>query len=364
MAVERNVGWCAEESDVPFTRMTIDPTPPAKPYYKMFGDIDGDGRGDIVVGGARNRLVWYRNLDGRKVEIATGGWHGVKGAIGDIDRDGDMDIVMGGIVWFSNPGDAATEWKMHRIDTQQLHDVELGDLDGDGRLDVVARDQSAFGKSGNAIFVYRQESPSSWRNHILDCPHGEGVKLADLDQDDDLDIVIGRLWYENTGNLNQWPRHAYTTQWTEPDAKVEVADFNSDGRPDIVLTPAELKGQRYRVAWYEAPENPKNEEWAEHVIVPDIECVIHSLGVGDIDLDGDTDVAFAEMHQGEDPDEVTVALNGGKGARWHCQVLSNDGSHDIVLGDVDNDGDIDIFGANHSGASHPLELWRNDLNSE
>jgi hypothetical protein len=76
------------------------------------------------------------------------------------------------------------------------------------------------------------------------------------------------------------------------------------------------------------------------------------------------DLAIAEMHQGEDPDEVVVLLNGEKGETWRRQVLSTDGSHDIVLGDVDHDGDLDIFGANHSGASHPLELWRNDLNAK
>ena len=48
---------------------------------------------------------------------------------------------------------------MHRIDMQNIHDVEVADLNGDGRLDVVCRDQSAFGasgKRGSEIFAYYQ----------------------------------------------------------------------------------------------------------------------------------------------------------------------------------------------------------------
>jgi hypothetical protein len=186
------------------------------------------------------------------------------------------------------------------------------------------------------------------------------LKLADLDSDGDSDIVLGALWFENPrAPAGQWIRHRYTTTWSEPDAKVETADLNQDNRTDIVLTPAELRGETYKVTWYEAPPDPREENWIEHVIVPKIEAVVHSLGVGDFDGDGNMDVAIAEMHQGADPDEVSVLLSRDRGKAWDKQVISTRGSHDIVVADIDGDGNPDIVGANHAGDRHPLELWRN-----
>jgi hypothetical protein len=350
--------------DIPFTQITVDRSPPERPWFKMLGDIDGDGLLDIVVAGSKGPLVWYKNPTWTRNEIAAGGWSGVNGEVVDIDGDGDADLVLGGIVWFRNPGDGQSgnrmKWALVRIDNQSAHDIEIGDLDLDGKWDIVARDQSAFGDQGNTIYVYYQRNPTSWERHTRACPHGEGLKLADLDSDGDLDVVIGALWYENTRQRGNWVEHCYAAGWSEPDTKVEVADLNGDGRVDIVLTPAELRGERYKIAWFAAPAKATDGNWQEHVIQPDVEAVIHALASGDFNLDGGIDLAIAEMHQGADPDEVSLFVNQGQGARWKRQVLSTRGSHDIVVGDVDNDGDPDIVGANHGGDFQSLQLWRNE----
>jgi hypothetical protein len=349
----------ASNADVPFTQVTIDAEPPSRPWYKMLGDVDGDGQLDIIVAGSKGPMVGYVYPDWAKATIADGGWDGVNGELGDIDGDGDDDIVMGGVVWFVNPGGPRDRWAMNGIDTIRAHDIELADFNMDGRLDVAARDQSAFGKMGDALYVYLQRDMNTWEKQTIPCPHGEGLKAADIDADGDADLIIGGRWYENSRHPNHWPMHVYTSAWTEPDAVVETADINNDGRLDIVLTPAELKGERHQAAWYAAPDNRMQSDWTENIIVPDIECVIHALHVADFNMDGHIDIAMAEMHQGEDPDEVTVHLNLGNGASWRKQLLSNNGSHDIVVGDIGGDGDLDIIGANHAGDAHPLELWEN-----
>jgi hypothetical protein len=347
-------------------RVTIDKQPPERPYAKIVADFNGDGLPDIAIGGAKGPLVWYAYPTWKKRLVAEGGYQTVEGEAADIDNDGDQDIVMGGIVWYENPGamdqSADRPWKAHRVAQVRTHDVEVGDLDDDGRLDIVTRNQSSFSNpSGNRFHIWKQLTPDKWSGLEVKCPHGEGIKLCDLDRDNDLDIVIGARWYENSGDIlkGPWTEHIYSTSWKHPDTEVQCCDLNDDGRMDIILTPAELKGDVYRISWFEAPQEAKNSNWPEHIIEEVQETIVHALGVGDMNNDGKSDVVIAEMHQGADPDEVRIYLNKGSGLTWKKHVISKTGSHDIVVADIGADGDLDIVGANHAGSLQTVQLWEN-----
>jgi len=351
-------------ADVPFDHVIVDGDGPKDPWAKILGDIDGDGFADIVMGGRRGPLVWYRYPNWSKALITEGGYKTVDGELGDVDGDGDLDVVMGGLFWYESPGPdgdpAGGAWKTHKVADHPTHDIELGDLDCDGDLDIVTRDQSEFGhKAGNRIHLWRQERAGKWTEKVINCPHGEAIALGDIDKDGDPDIVIGGIWFENTRDIvnGAWSAHEFG-KW-HPNATVQVADINGDSRPDVVLSPSELKEQIYRLSWFEAPANPKNGNWREHVIADPIECVIHGLVTGDINGDGAIDVVSSEMHQGADPDEVAVFINRGKGSSWTKQVISKKGSHYIRVADIGKDGDMDIVGANWSGPFQPIEMWEN-----
>lgn len=346
-------------ADVPFTRVVVDADGPGDPWGKSAGDLTGDGIADLLVAGHDGDLILYESAAGPGVPIVLGDSFSTDLEVADVDGDELPDLVVvavGELRWYEAPG-----WEEHLIEARTLHDLEVADFDGDGDLDLVARNQ---GSSGDALHLYRQDSPTSWAHRALGCPEGEGLAVADLDRDGDADIVAGNTWFENPGSLAPtavWTARQFTAAWTWAATFVAVGDIDGDGRIDIALSPSEAAGGSYRISWFRAPADPRT-AWPERTIVASAESVVHSISLGDLDHDGDLDVVTAEMHQGGDPDEVAVHWNtNGAGTAWTKQVLATTGSHSMRIADFDGDGDLDLAGANWSGPFQPVERWRNEL---
>lgn len=350
-----------------FQEVVIDTSPPVDPWMKAVGDLNGDGMLDLVLSGRSGPLVWYENPSWtrRTISTATGSaGSSTDVTLGDVDGNGSLDVVLANGVWFANPlpgGDAELDvWARSQIDATTAHDVVLADLDLDGDLDLVKRNQGA---TGDVIRVFRQNQGATWTERTIPAPAGEGLELADLDLDGDPDIVIAGAWYENDGNpiSGAWTKYTYSTAYTYPKVVVQVANLGGSSRPDIVLAPAEASGTHYRLSWFEAPANPRT-IWPERVLENNIETVVHGLALADFDRDGRTDVAFAEMQQGADPDRVSVLFQNSSGVFSNVS-LSSVGSHNIVAADLDGDGDADLFGANWNTASAPdgakPRIWLN-----
>jgi len=339
----------------PFSCLLIDPEGAVRPWGKCYGDLNSDGLTDLIIGGyTEGGLVYYENPDWEKKVISEETGFSTDIEVYDIDGDNDLDVfsVRGSTIeWFENPG-----WQSHVIDSVRCHDLELADLDGDGKIDIVARDQGEFGHRGDTLFFYKQNSSDSWTGNKLICKDGEGLKVYDINDDGKQDVLVNGSWFENTGNILKWDEHRFTDSWTFKSTYIDVGDINEDGREDIVMTPSELKGQVYRISWFEAPDDP-TALWKEHLIEDHVEAIHHFVGVADFDMDGTLDVATAEMLQGDDPDEVKIYFNNGKGKNWIKQILSDSGCHSMRIVDIDDDGDMDLFGANHN--DRKIRLWIN-----
>ncbi len=345
---------------LPFKHIIVDrnSNSTVDPWGKATGDLNNDGLPDFVVGGNQsNELVWYENPNWEKHIIAKGKTFSTDHEIADINKDGLKDVVsltIKALVWYEAP-----DWTEHIVAQRNLHDIEVYDFDNDGDVDIVARNQSAFSGSGAQLFIYKQINPDEWIESIIDCPNGEGLSIADLNKDNRQDIIVNNQWFENLGKLNiRWEPHTYSSKWQWEHVFIAVADIDGDGWEDIVLSPAEKAGNEYRISWFESPGKTLSFS-NEHIIDPVVETVHHFIGAGDFDNDGDIDIASAEMHQGQDPDEVKIYLNKVQGLQWEKVILSEKGSHSMRIVDFDNDGDLDLFGANWSGEYQPMELWAN-----
>jgi hypothetical protein len=351
----------AAANEVPtFQQVTIDADNPADPHNKTLGDIDGDGLLDAIVASASGEgMYWYEAPAWTKHPIrASGSWTTDMQAA-DLDADGDVDVVIpnsSGLQWYENPGpggDPRTDlWTEHAIGDSSganNHDVEIADVDVDGRLDVVSRR-----KTGGGTYFWRQLVPMGWQKITVTTQNGEGTALGDIDGDGDVDIAHNGFWMEQVG-IDAWTEHPIDTGWPG-DVGVLIADFNRDGNADIALGPSESTG---RLSWYEA-NVPITLPWTEHVIDPSV-SYLHTFKAADMDRDSFLDLITAEMHQSSDPDEVAIYRNSGE-QPWEKLVVANSGSHNIRVGDIGSDGDLDIFGANWNDSAPntaDVEYWEN-----
>jgi len=330
-----------------YQREIVDASSPPDPWMKNIAKLDADNLPDLIVSGSQGPVVWYQAPGWTKRTIAPTASSESGSDVGDIDLDGDIDVVVGK-VWYENIG-GGTSWIAHALPSGSAgtHDIVVADVNSDGRPDIIMR-----GELASVVTVYQQVSPDAWT--VFDVNPGiglNGLDVADVNADGRADIVVGGVWMENPGgNLaaSAWPAHSFAPGWNAY-AAVKVIDMDGDGRNDIVLSVSESIGD---LSWFQAPVDPRTGPWQANLIDTGLNKV-HAFAVVDINKDGLLDVAVSEY---EAPGRLIIYLRSG--SNWVANELGRDALHNMRSGDIDSDGDVDLFGATAFGVN-PVILYRN-----
>ncbi len=265
-------------------------------------DLDGDGDLDLV-GSAwvGNQIRWWRNEGGRPpvwtemlIESGFAGASSVRA--GDIDGDGTIDVA--GCAWVDDEvviwynGGQGLSWTRQSVVTEfaQCHWVDLADLDGDGDLDLLG---AAAEADTVAVWINDGGVPAAWTLQVIDDAFGGARSLvpADLDGDGDLDLLGTALedddldWWRNDGGSPiTWTRFVLTDS-LKGSHHADAWDMDLDGDLDIV---ALGYGHPWlKLFWNDGgdPVSWREEDIGGVIVTPLV------LGAGDLDGDGDMDVA-------------------------------------------------------------------------
>jgi len=331
-----------------------------------WGDMDGDGDLDLAVGNydAPNKV--YRNEGGMlqttAVFTSTDNDDTSSVAWGDMDGDGDLDLAVGNSssankVYRNEGGMLHTTAVFTSTDNDATSSVAWGDMDGDGDLDLAVGNYDAPNK------VYRNEGGMLQTTAVItstDADATSSVAWGDMDGDGDLDLAVG-----NSGSANKVYRNeggmlhttaVFTSTDNDDTSSVAWGDVDGDGDLDLAAGNIVLFGRGSPSKVY---QNDGGVLQAAAVWISTVADATYSVAWGDMDGDGDLDLAAGSSHSADVGSSNKVYRNDGSVLEETDPWVSADDdlTSEVAWGDMDGDGDLDLAAGNSDG---PNKVYRND----
>ncbi|MGH8017587.1 MAG: sulfatase-like hydrolase/transferase, partial [Opitutaceae bacterium] len=184
--------------------------------------------------------------------------HGI--GYGDIDGDGCEDLLLGH-GWYRRPADAMQPWKLHADWTIPHASTPMlaVDLSGDGRVDLISGSGHNYGLYWDERRDDNRDGATNWRRHLIDDKLSQAHTLAwvDLDNDDRPDLVTGRRVKAHSGGDpgDNEPGALYYCVWhaaARRFVRFTIGRRRAGHRPTVA-------SRRSRWRWLERPRGRRQE---------------------------------------------------------------------------------------------------------
>ena len=358
-------------------------------------DIDGDGNADVVVGSSGGGLYGASiNGQGQTHFLLGRGdgtlaspplWSNALTVVADFDHDGKSDLLaldnstgtsgvrplLGDGQGGFRPG--AFSPLGFDFNNGTLEAWLAADLNGDGNADLIATQNTSSQPPSGIVHTRLGNGDGTFHASGTDVAVGFGLgsfgygngslpALADFAGEGTLDLAVvgypvsgsGLYLIRGNGDGTLQPPQTIDGGLTgsgDPPAIVAAADFNGDGKPDLVVTDS---GRRYgsppvagSVRIY---RNLGGGNFAAAVILPG-PMYPEGLAIGDVNGDGRPDIVVTSESAAFANDTLYVFLGNGDGSfqAARTQDLPDYWYQSIAIGDADNDGKQDLVLGNCCG---------------
>lgn len=384
----------ASQQTIPVDEETPFATPIGGPKLKHFAGVSNilvrsDERRDILTTDMLSGDVLLTSADGTRSELVYQATNPSRIRVCDLDGSGTpqyllsdlgtptvTDDKVGQVLWLkqSESGNDFTGTVIAK-DLGRIADAQSCDFDGDGDEDVIVAE---FGWDRTGSLVLLENQDGSFTQRVIDDRHGTvEMRIVDFDGDGAQDFVaiLGQEFetvefFRNTGGLNFEARQLYRA----PDpsygiSSLTVFDNDADGDLDIVFTSGDMYDSMY-IQKHHGVYLLTNEGDFKASKIGHLDGAMDAA-VGDIDNDGDLDVVAASFipasstFSESDAYPALVLLEQKEAGRYESRPLRAGGCSIVAieLADLDGDEDLDLIsGVLHDdgGKAEPgIEIWSN-----